>query len=268
MNNVYDTDLLIQLLDGELPPAEREQLLTRLRNDPQLQSEWAAISQSKELLQRYGQKKQIGTIHQEMMKELAAAAESGISAMQDKTIQNMFPGRTVKINLLRAVAAVLLLLLSAALFPYFTTSPEKLFSSQFAEYKAGGLRGTAGSVIESDYRSGNREKTVADYKGGLSTGPQDDFLAGTVYLQLHQPVNAANNFQAAIKANREAGTHFLEPETKYYLALAWLAADEPKKALPLFSDIRADRNNPYHDSISWWFMQKLRRLAARQDQHP
>lgn len=257
MSNVYDTELLIRMMDGELPDNEESLLRARLQTEPELQNEWSAISLTRELLQQAGKKRDISAIHLEMMAERAKQNQSATGVIR------MFPGRILRIRGLRAVAAALVLILTATLYPYFSSTSEKLYQGQEIGYTPGRVRGTEQTRIAGDYSAGNPGKTIADYQAGLAQGPADDFLAGMAYLQLKQPLAAVNAFRTGTAANEKAGTHYFEAETNYYLALAWLGAGEPKKALPLFEKIRADQGHPYHDRVSWWFMVRLRRLASR-----
>ncbi len=268
MSNVTDTELLVQLLDGELTDPARRDLLERIEREPELQKEWEMISRYGDLLKAFGEKKKIAGIHQEMMTERKAAtvteAVPSVEATSQPTaiLRELNAPRRYFIYAARSAAAIILLVLVATLYPYFSSTPGKLFGDQFAAYSTAAVRGTETTALEADYQAGNWSKTIADYRHGSFESPKDHFLAANAFLQLNDPAAAVTALQQAAQANDHAGTHFLEPDIQYYLGLAYLAAGKPQSALPLFHQIYADDRHPYHEKISWWFLRKLNRLAA------
>ena len=67
-----------------------------------------------------------------------------------------------------------------------------------------------------------------------------------------------------LEANRTSPEKILNDDAEYYLALSYLAADQPENALPLFQHIHDDAHHLYNDQVTSWFLWKVR-IAAWKD---
>jgi len=252
--NFTNSDILIQYLDGEL---EGEQLLAireKIATDKNLAAELESLRLTRTAVATYGLKKTIGSVHTEMMKELANQTPAPVISMR---------------NLLKyglRVAAVLLLVAgSAAVFQYFTATPEKLFNDNFEAYQLTETRGNANSnLLETAYKNGRMQDVMDAFKQLTVPQPQDYFLQANAALRLRNAPAAIASLQMLQKINAGNNAHYYEDDIEYYLGLAYLDNNQPAMTLPIFERIHADKNHPYHKKISAWLMQKLRRLADQQ----
>src|SRR3982751_2379691 len=128
--NSTDTEKLIQYLDGELPAEELESLKEKLANNQSLREELENLQLARDAAQRFGLKSKINDIHKEMMVEMERTKPA------KPPVIRMFIQSGLRI------AAVLVVLVGlSALYQYFTTSPEKLFSEIYKTYSLHEMRG-------------------------------------------------------------------------------------------------------------------------------
>jgi tetratricopeptide (TPR) repeat protein len=75
---------------------------------------------------------------------------------------------------------------------------------------------------------------------------------------------AIGMFQQVLAANNLAGSDYFEDESEFYLAMAWLARNDVKEAMPLLDKIKADKTHLYHDVVVRMSSLDLR-IAAYKD---
>jgi tetratricopeptide (TPR) repeat protein len=107
------------------------------------------------------------------------------------------------------------------------------------------------------------DSVILEYNRSNSLVPEDYLLAGIAYLEKKQPRKAIATFQAMIKKNRDSNSDFFQDDAEYYLAMSYLDNQEPEKAMPIFENIQADKDNRYNSIVSNWFMLKLKISVAR-----
>src|SRR6266700_6042019 len=127
--NSTHTEILIQYLDGELQGEELESLKKNLAIDQSLREELDNVKLARYAARRYGLKSKINDIHSEMMKDMK----------NDKPAKSVVFQMIVRTGM--RVAAVLIVLVGlSAIYQYFTTSPEKLFSENYQPYSIHEMR--------------------------------------------------------------------------------------------------------------------------------
>lgn len=180
----------------------------------------------KEALKTYGLKQDIRRIHAEMMPVLKKPA----------------PVRSLFTYANRIAAAILIVIFSATILVYFTSTPSALFNSCYEPYE----------------RSAQRGEPAA------SSEIQNIFLNGQASLQKGDAVKAAEYFSEIIRKNALSNTKMLNDDAEYYLGLSYLKAQQPGNALRIFLNIRTIKNHLYHDKISDWFLIRVKIAAWKE----
>jgi hypothetical protein len=248
--NSTHTEKLIQYLDGELQGEEYEMMKKNLANDQSLREEFENLQLAREAARRFGLKTKINTIHSEMIQEIE----------QDKPVKSPVIKMFVQYGL--RVAAVLVVLVGlSALYQYFTTSPEKLFSENYHPYSIHETRGIpVNSRLLENYKHGNMDSVIMEFNSLSAPGPEEYILTGIAFLESNQPEKAIGTFNKLIQQNADAKTDFFEDDAEYYLAMSYLKNREPQKALPILEKIQADPSHPYNSKLSKWFILKVKSL--------
>lgn len=249
--NFTNTELLIRYLDGELDDTATAALQKQMHDDAALREELESLRLATEAILSYGLKKKIGNVHTQMMQELKSTAKPGTGVVRKLAQYSM-----------RIAAAAILLISVFGLYQYFTASPQKLFNENFQAFSLHETRGAAtASALEADFKNGDMQAVIQKSDTLKAAKTPDYFFAGNAYLSLHQPLEAIQIFKQVLLQNKLNNTHYFEDDATWYLALSYLANNEPAKATPLFEQIYADATHPYHKFISRWDLIKLHRLA-------
>jgi hypothetical protein len=184
----------------------------------------------KEALKAYGLKHDIRRIHNEMM----------------PTLNRKAPVKSLFSYANRIAAAVLVLIISAAIVVYFTSTPANLFNNKYEPYEQSAQRG-------------NMPETSA-----IKTR----FLEGQKMLQEGNTVNAINIFSEIIESNKQSNNRILVDDTEYYLALAYLKANKPGNALRIFLNINNNKSHLYNDKVTDWFLLRVKIAALKEKRSP
>ncbi|MDN3655026.1 hypothetical protein QWZ08_05285 [Ferruginibacter paludis] len=244
-NNFTTTELLIQYLDGELDETQAADIKRTLDQDELARQELENLRMAKAAIVSYGIKSRVGLIHKEMMEELKTETTATVGVV-----------RSMLRYSLRIAAILILAAGSFFTYQYFSATPEKLFSQNFASFKINETRGTGTSALKNAYQKGDMPAVIEQYKLLQQPGKEDYFLAGNAYLNSKQPSNAIDAFITLQQKNKTDNTHYYEEDTEYFLAMSYLAANEAEKAFPLLKKINADVTHPYHQHVSDWLLRK------------
>lgn len=248
MNSNITPDMLIQYLDNELAPKDRQLVESALAVDAGLQQQLERLKLAKQAFQMYARQQQVSSIHSEMMKELPRKPVRG----------------SVFKMVMRIAALVIVLALIAGLVQYSLLDATRLYQSKYEAYELGTPRDddSADALVKA-YHNHDMAQVIALYESNRTT---DHFLAGQAYLALDNPQKAITAFDEQLKANAAATFKPYQDDTEYYLAMAWLKAGRTDKALPLFEIIHNQPAHAYHDQVSGWYLTKLRWLKRKQGQ--
>jgi tetratricopeptide (TPR) repeat protein len=245
------TELLTRYLDGELEGAPLQALELRMREDESLRQELETLQLSVQAIRSYGLSQKVGSVHAEMMKELKEEHGSRVVKM----------GRLLK-NTLRMAASVIVIAGCLLLYKYITVSTQSLFQDNFHGYTLGENRGaTAGSPLDGAYKSGDFSRVTSIFRQTEHRTARDYFIAGNAYLQQGNPKEAVNCFLSVSALNKEQQTHLYEDDAEYYLGMSYLQLNDPRKAIPVFEKIHADKDHLYHSRVSGWFIRNLHWLS-------
>ncbi len=249
--NSTNTELLIQYLDGELRGTELEAIEKKLAESEALRDELENLALAKQAVMSYGLKEKISFIHSEMMPGLKG------KSLKEPSIRKMIFQYAIR------VAAVLFVLIGmSAAYQYLTVTPDKLFTESFHSFELHETRGGTGTNLEDAYKKDNMDAVIQEFSQIKTPRPEDYFLAGNAYLALHQPSKAIEAFISLQQANQSGNTHAFEEDAEFYLALSYLANEQPDRAYPIFEKIHADAAHPYNKEVSAWFLRKVNRLRS------
>jgi tetratricopeptide (TPR) repeat protein len=169
---------------------------------------------------------------------------------------------------MRFAALLLVLLLVAGVVQYSLLDAERLYRSHYDAYTLGTSRDDANiPAIEQAYRRNDMLQVIALYESGSAQGrqPADHFLAGQAYLATDNPQKAIPAFEAQLQANASRTSKSYQDDAEYYLALAWLKAGRADKALPLFQLVHNQKAHAYNREVSGWYLTQLRWLQRKQE---
>lgn len=242
--NSAHTELLIQFLDGELQGESLADVKQSIENNADIREEFENLLLAQKATKSYGLKTRINSIHTDMMKEIKTPVTSVSRRIFQYSIR---------------IAAVLTVLFALSFaYQYMTATSNKLFNENFRPYELQVTRGgSITSKLEDLYEEGNLKGLIEQYNLIKSPQAKDCFLAGNAMLSKHQPADAITAFTRMQQINKSNNTHFYEDDVEYFLGLAYLANNEPAKALPLFEKIHADPNHPFYTAVSSWFLSKV-----------
>jgi anti-sigma factor RsiW len=245
------THVLIAYIDGDLPDAEKTALEQRVATNTALQAELESLQLAKMAMQSHGLRQDIATILEQMMKE-----------PQEET------GHTIlarwMLGIMRIAASVLFVAFTISIYLYFTLTPTRLFNKQYRAFTIPASRALADSALpERAWQQKNYGAVIRLASTMPVTAQRDHFFAAQSYLVLSDLPKAISNFEAVLRLNRRAAVPLYQDESEYYLALAWLAHQQPAKALPRFIRIFNDNTHLYHDQVNWWFMARLHLLKLK-----
>lgn len=159
---------------------------------------------------------------------------------------------------LRVAATVIVLAAISALYQYMLATPDKLFAENFKLFTVRETSGGSYNAMEDAYKKGNAEEVIQQFQALKTPAAEDCLLAGNAYLVSRNPEKAIESFSAIQQINKTSNTHAFEADAEFYLALSYLANQQPAMALPLFEKIHADGRHPFHSKASSWFITRLR----------
>ena len=166
-------------------------------------------------------------------------------------------------KILYSAAAFSLLLAVFAGYLYQKATPLKLFSENYQHYNRHILRGSSSfSALEDAYSNGDMDSVISAFKNTNTLVPEEYLLAGIAYLEKKQPKKAIATLKLMIQKNLESNSDFFQEDAEYYLAMSYLDNQEPEKAMPIFKNIQADKENRYNSLVTEWFMFKMNTSIA------
>ena len=241
-------ELLIRYLDGELSGDEAGQLEIALREDPAMRDALDRIKATRRALRTYVLDEKVKSVRQAML------AEEGGGVRRIGTSRFIY--RRVS-----GIAAALILGFSLlGFYEYRQLTPGRLFAHSFEPYESAVMRGADTSALQAKWQEGRMAEVTRIFGRLEHPGSKDLFLAANAYLALGQPQEAIRLFLSLRQLNAEAGTHYFQDDTEYYLAMSYLAAGLPKSAMPLLDRIHEDPSNLYHHKVNALFVWKLHHL--------
>lgn len=249
-NSEEPDDKLIQYLDGELNGEELDAFEKLLARDPLLTEKLRSFELARQVVQHYGLKQQVSTVHGTMMAEL----RNDPSKLSGGRVYPF-----IRITM-RVAASLLLLCVLFSVYQFMAVSSSKLAQDGYHTYDLSVTRGEETySIIERSYLDKNFTAVIRELSKSTSPTVNEHFLGGQAYLVTHQPAKAIDEFKRVV--GDQSATY--KEDAEYYLGISYLQNDQPEKAKTLFEKIYLDKDHLYHDQVTMWTMFKLRLLLIK-----
>ena len=240
-NSTYDEmELLIRYMDGELTEEERTTTEKMLQQNTSLQERYENLIASKEAIRSQGLKERVQALHQEFHQQNKAT----------ETAKVIKPSSFGKIFM--RIAAVLILVVAGYFaYEYSTTNNQTLYAENFVSYQLPVTRGEQQTdEIESLYNA----KDYAAVINAVNKKPQktqkDFFLKAQSYLQTNNAIAAIASFKIVEELNYTSKEKYFEQETDYYLALAYIKANDIDAAREKLKRITLNKQHIFYTKAS------------------
>ena len=251
--NFTNIERLVRYLDNEMSEEERNSLESELAENSELQTELNVVRASQKAVRHYGITTNVSKLHKEMMEELKQPSTH--KAVKSYVVRMLS-------SPLKIAAAVVVIIFAAVIFEYVSLSSQSVFSSQYIPFEVPNLRGDTVERTSIDYyRQKKYDLYINEFKKIVNPSADEEFMAGTSYLELGQPQKAIEALQRLQSADQSV---FQQQEADYYLALAYLRNNDPSRAYTIFKKIRNDENHSYYNKVSRWLLIKLKMLSFKQ----
>ncbi len=246
MDNKFNTEMLIDYLDGTLLLTDKVLIEDAIKNDATIQYELDKLRVAKSAIQEYGLQKKVRSIHKQMMQKE--------EVLETKKHKN---GKVISfIKPLFRIAAVLLVTVSIyLLYQYKTLTSESVLANIDQSYSLNNSRAENNVDSIVNYYSEKKYRNVIDlFSKKQQTNLTDSFFAAQSYLCLDSADKAS-----AIFNNLNTGQLFSD-DLNYYKGIAFLKSNNINKAYDIFKSIKENKNHLYNDKITKTFMWKLKLL--------
>lgn len=244
---------LVAYLDGGLSEEAKAELEQQLATDAGLREELESLQMTKEAVRLYGLQQKVGSIHTQLMDELAPPV-SKISS------------RKKNIRYMLAIAASLVLLIGSYMaYNFFTLTPVKVFNSNYQAYTLVTVRddNAAGTAVEKAYRSGNYKEVLRIHDDNEDHSAKAEFLCGAAALELKDNLKAISCFKEVIEMNSSAADPILNDEAEYYLSLSYIQNLDYDLALELLNKIRDTEGHLYREKVTPKLIRQVKMLKWR-----
>ncbi|MGB3849693.1 MAG: tetratricopeptide repeat protein [Tunicatimonas sp.] len=286
MNNFSDFERAQQIdryLAGRLSTEETQQVEAAMQQDSAWQQAYEDAKLSRTITQEFALRDEIRSIRASMQNESSAEAvaeptvsapvvstptvgaptdtaeRSSDSSAADTKVRPMFPA-----YLGRIAAGLALLLVGFLGFQYATLSGDSLYAERATVYQMAASRSsettddTPEDLLEQHYRAQRYAEATAAYEQMPDPSLTVMFLAGNAYLQQDKTDQAIAAFREIVRINGSQGVNRFEEDAQYYLAMSYLKADLPQKAIPLLEEINDTPQHSYRALVSDYYLWKVK----------
>jgi tetratricopeptide (TPR) repeat protein len=241
--------LLDDYLDGNLSPAESDELLAEVESNPELKELMGILALTRESIRMTGYKQTIKKVHEDVKKEAS---------------QNASEIKEVKLNPLRwwlGIAASLTLLLLVGNY-WVQSLPNSLYEEKYMAYEIPTMRSSGQEIdkIEGDFKIKNWDSVVKAVSI-QETNSEILFLAGVSHFELGDYSNAEIYLEKVKEINVKSEVKLFGDETDYYLFLSYLKSEKYPEAKTILTRISSDPNHTYYGSFGFRDKVKLYTLA-------
>ena len=257
---VLNREQLIDHLDSTHLGQGSADVDTRIAADHETSQEWKQLRLAVDAVEQAALYEKVSTVRAEWLAHRPETAS--VSAVQ--------PGgavvRSISRLALRAAAVILVIGASTAIYKYTVTSSSGIYSSYYTSYDLNTSRGATAAQddMEEAYKARNWSGVDDAFRKKKAKSNKSYFLEGMADMEAKKYDEAIGMFQQVIAANNLAGSDYFEDEAEFYLAMAWLARNDVKEAMPLLDKIKADKTHLYHDVVVRMSSLDLR-IAAYKD---
>jgi tetratricopeptide (TPR) repeat protein len=182
----------------------------------------------------------IDIIRLNAINQKVAAVRSSFETKPEKAVV-----RSMYRTALRVAAVFVLLIGSATIYKYASTSDESVYNKLFVNYELTNTRGEQSRENETEaYKNGNWNEVVHIYQTENNKSAKNTFLAAMSEMQLNHFPQAISLFEEIL--NAKSNDQVFQEETEYYLSLAYLMDHQESKGLQLLNKIKSDKNHTYY----------------------
>ncbi|MFT3933789.1 MAG: hypothetical protein QM726_09260 [Chitinophagaceae bacterium] len=231
--------MLIDYLDNNLPEAEKLQAEQLLREDPTAATELDSLNFSVELI------REAGVMEQVKEARLAHENTAKVVTMPQKSSGGVV--RTFNKMSFRVAVMILILLGAATVYKFSVTTASDVYSESFERYEIATSRGAnEDGALEKAYRNKYWKDVVNLFAAKQDKTSKDFFLAGMANMELKNYMIASQQFNQVLQLNKSNSAPMYQDDAEYYLAMSYLASDQPKMAIPILRKIKADGDHLYN----------------------
>lgn len=281
-NDISRAELVDRYVQGDLSTQERQLFQSQMQEDERLRQEVEDTQIAQSLLQHYGLRNEIRAVRAAMKQEEAEEPilrDASASSSQPTTQTPPPPAEAEEsssktIPLFswagRIAAGLALLIVGYLVIQYATLSPRQLYDERVtAEAPYLGLSSrsmedredTLADQVRVEYQFGNFDEVIRLY-GQLSDPTfAETFRVGYAYLQRNKPEQAIDAFRQVVD---NSNAFMIKDKAEYYLALAYLQADQVDQATGIMQRINSSEDHDYADSIGSMYLWRLRLLNMKQ----
>jgi len=231
-------EILIDYLDNRLEGAERLEAEQLIREDATAAQEMENLLFSVNLIREAALLEQVMDVRKEF--------SSGAKVVPFQKKEGGAVVRSFSKNFLRIAAMVLLLLGAGGVYKYSATTSSSVYNENFASFDLETSRGANNDgELEKAYRSQNWTSVKNIFSTQKEKTIKSWFLAGMADMELKNYATAIGSFKEVINQNKNSDAYY-QDEAEYYLALAYLGANQSGEGLALLKKIRNDKDHLYY----------------------
>jgi hypothetical protein len=231
--NTNTNEILIDRLDGILSAEEIQRTEQLINNDETIAKEWKTLQFIVASIREEGVHAQVSRVREEF-------AQTEDKRLPEAKIVSM--SFTKKI--MRVAAVVLLVGISATVYKFMSVTDSSVYNKYYSSYQLNTNRSKVEvDKIDNAFRQGSWMEVIDLAKNAPDKTSKHFFLMGVSHLEMRQYDQAIPAFAQVIALNKRNKDDYFQDEAEYYLAMSYLAAKDPQKAVPL---LEAIQNDPQH----------------------
>jgi TolA-binding protein len=238
-------DELMNYLDNEMSPADRDAFEIQLSADPELQKRLERLRLAQKTIQYYGIHETVAKVRKQFDRSSTVNDSSARVVKMRRPVRALF------------IAAASTIIIAAGIVAYllYQLSPEKTYAENYIAYNLPVARGNDSSftTIEKAYSEKKYQQAIGF--ANAASSPREKFLLGLSYMQV-------NDFGKAITQLKElaAASSQYKPDAEFYLGLSYLRAKQYDAALEVLGRIKDDPSHLYHDQVSGKMISEIKWL--------
>lgn len=235
----HNEHLLINYLDRTLEEREMREMEALINSDLETRKQFQFLKLAVDAVEYSAIYDQVASVRENFRT---------IHPVEVLQTSNKRPARVFRMSkALRVAAAVLLLIVGAGSYKFFSVNATHIYEQAFIDYTLPTTRGQATITdIEKEFRLQNWNGVIATVDRLSLTDNKALFLSGLAHLQLKQYAEASMLFEQVLQSNTQTGNDLYHDEAQFYLALSELGGHNTQQAVKLFQQIRADKGHKYH----------------------
>ena len=245
-------------LDSRLSAQQAHQLEEELQHDADLRRLLDSVTIAREAIRSGALRVRMKQLHEEYMKEIE------IERTSDNTLP-MYRKQSFTWAL-RIAASLLLGVTAYSSYEFTVLDANRYYETKFMPYRLPVTRGHTENVttLDSLYSASSYAAVIGQFTHLTVKFPRDYFLTAMSHLQQGQFDQAIVLFNTLRQYDTQRNTDYFHQETDYYLALAYLGANQVDEALVLFERIYNAPQHLFYQTVNKRDLIRLKILLAKQ----